>query len=312
MARQTINTGTAANDNTGDTLRAAGTKINANFSEIYTVLGGDADTLTTNMQFGNNSIVAEGTSADDYETTLTFTNPTADRTITFPDATGTALISGSQTGITTDFNTGRKIGRDTENLIDFATADNTITFRVMVARPAEGTNIIPEATLTLLTEENKKAKNLIEKYEIQNAQVRYVSLGDLNEELLKYKYGFLLRKDIKVNNVSTPTKMNSYLSSGVIPIYTDAIKDFLKHIDLNNFNIRLKSNNSIEEMANTILSFENNENDISEFNIKIKKLLLPYKTRGFATKINFMVSAWDFIDNSKSVIKLIQRVVKLS
>lgn len=137
-------------------------------------------------------------------------------------------------------------------------------------------NIIPEATLTLLTEENKKAKNLIEKYEIQNAQVRYVSLLDLNEELLKYKYGFLLRKDIKVNNVSTPTKMNSYLSSGVIPIYTDAIKDFLKHIDLNNFNIRLKSNNSIEEMANTILSFENNENDFSEFNIKIKKIFKSY------------------------------------
>ena len=70
--------------------------------------------------------------------------------------------------------------------------------------------------------------------------------------------------------------MNSYLSSGVIPIYTDAIKDFLKHIDLNNFNIRLKSNNSIEEMANTILSFENNENDISEFNIKIKKIFKSY------------------------------------
>ena len=39
MAKQTINTGAAANDNTGDTLRTAGTKINANFSEIYRILG---------------------------------------------------------------------------------------------------------------------------------------------------------------------------------------------------------------------------------------------------------------------------------
>ena len=53
MARQTINTGTVANDNTGDTMRNAGTKINANFSEIYTILGGDSVTPTTKMSFSN-------------------------------------------------------------------------------------------------------------------------------------------------------------------------------------------------------------------------------------------------------------------
>lgn len=137
-------------------------------------------------------------------------------------------------------------------------------------------NIIPEATLTLLTEENKKAQSLIKQHDIQNAQVRYVSLSDLNQELLKYKYGFLLRKDIKVNNVSTPTKMNSYLSSGIIPIYTDAIKDFIKHINLNNFNLRLKSNDSIEEMANTIINFENNVNEFTDLNIEIKKIFKSY------------------------------------
>ena len=42
MARQTINTGTIANDGTGDTLRTAGTKMNANFAELYSLLGGDA------------------------------------------------------------------------------------------------------------------------------------------------------------------------------------------------------------------------------------------------------------------------------
>lgn len=38
------------------------------------------------------------------------------------------LVAGAQTAITTDFNTGRKVGRDTQNLIDFTT-DNKITFR---------------------------------------------------------------------------------------------------------------------------------------------------------------------------------------
>lgn len=35
MTQQNINIGAAANDGTGDTLRAAGTKINANFTELY-------------------------------------------------------------------------------------------------------------------------------------------------------------------------------------------------------------------------------------------------------------------------------------
>jgi hypothetical protein len=44
------------------------------------------------------SITFEGSSADDNETTLQVTNPTADRTITLPDATGTvALLDASQT-----------------------------------------------------------------------------------------------------------------------------------------------------------------------------------------------------------------------
>ena len=137
-------------------------------------------------------------------------------------------------------------------------------------------NTIPEATLTLLTEEKIKAQALIKQYDIQNAKVRYVSLNNLNEELLKYKYGFLLRKDIKVNHVSTPTKMNSYLSSGVIPVYTDAIKDFLKHINLNNFNLRLKSSDSVEEMANTIISFENNERDFTDLDSHIKNIFNDY------------------------------------
>lgn len=38
MAQQIINIGAIANDNTGDTLRGAGQKINDNFTEIYAAL----------------------------------------------------------------------------------------------------------------------------------------------------------------------------------------------------------------------------------------------------------------------------------
>ena len=41
------------------------------------------------------TLTFEGSSADDYETSFTFTNPTADRSIAFPDASGTVVLTGT-------------------------------------------------------------------------------------------------------------------------------------------------------------------------------------------------------------------------
>lgn len=55
MAQQTINVGAAGNDGTGDALRTAGQKINANFTELYavTVALGTAATKNTGTSAGN-------------------------------------------------------------------------------------------------------------------------------------------------------------------------------------------------------------------------------------------------------------------
>ena len=53
-------------------------------------------TLTaTNLTLTDSSIVFEGATADAHETTLTVTDPTADRTITLPNETGTLITSAS-------------------------------------------------------------------------------------------------------------------------------------------------------------------------------------------------------------------------
>ena len=50
MTRQLINTGILPNDGQGDSLRDAGTKLNSNFSELYTALGnGTALTIVNNQ-----------------------------------------------------------------------------------------------------------------------------------------------------------------------------------------------------------------------------------------------------------------------
>ena len=53
-----------------------------------------------NLIVPGTSIIIEGATADEYETTLTVVDPTADRTITFPNATGTVITTGNLSDIT--------------------------------------------------------------------------------------------------------------------------------------------------------------------------------------------------------------------
>ena len=59
-----------------------------------TLIAGTADAANA-IKLENGSIVFEGSTANNFETTLALTDPTADRTITLPDATGTVVLLGS-------------------------------------------------------------------------------------------------------------------------------------------------------------------------------------------------------------------------
>ena len=67
--------------------------------ESITALNTDLTTISTdNHIFSGGSIIFEGDTDDSFETTLAVTDPTADRTITLPNATGTvSLITATET-----------------------------------------------------------------------------------------------------------------------------------------------------------------------------------------------------------------------
>ena len=67
--------------------------------ESITLLNTDLTTISTdNHIFSGGSIIFEGDTDDSFETTLAVTDPTADRTITLPNATGTvSLITATET-----------------------------------------------------------------------------------------------------------------------------------------------------------------------------------------------------------------------
>ena len=66
--------------------------------EAITALNTDITTISTDNHVFGGSIIFEGATDDSFETTLAVTDPTADRTITLPNATGTvSLIDATET-----------------------------------------------------------------------------------------------------------------------------------------------------------------------------------------------------------------------
>ena len=86
--------------NSSITLGATGASLGQTVSTISGLTSLTATTLVAgsganSILLASGSIQFEGSTANDFETSLTVTDPTADRTITFPDATGTVVLLGS-------------------------------------------------------------------------------------------------------------------------------------------------------------------------------------------------------------------------
>lgn len=111
------------NDNTNTISLGIDTDVIATTTYVDDAIGGLQNTVTSdyvliadvgnaggpakldadgNLLIPKSSIIIEGSAANDYETTITVTNPTADRTITFPDATGTVALTSDISELSQD------------------------------------------------------------------------------------------------------------------------------------------------------------------------------------------------------------------
>jgi hypothetical protein len=96
-------------------------------SEKLALAGG---TLTGNLNLGDGVVIVfEGATGDDYETTITVTDPTSDHTITFPDITGNVVTTGDTGTVTSTM------------ILDgtIANADISASAEIAVSKLANGT-----------------------------------------------------------------------------------------------------------------------------------------------------------------------------
>lgn len=85
---------------------------------------------------------------------------------------------------------------------------------------------IQDIELRIYTPDQEKARAIVKDRGIENATIGFVDNEHIPEVLSDVKFGFVIRDDNVVNNVATPTKLSTYLSCGVIPIYSRSLYDF--------------------------------------------------------------------------------------
>ena len=107
-----------------------------------------AVTATGAVFAGGSPLVFEGATDNGFETTFAITDPTADRTVTFQDASGTvAYLSDITGGGASEFST---VAVNTSVIFEGATADANETTLVAVDPTADRTVSLPNATDTLV------------------------------------------------------------------------------------------------------------------------------------------------------------------
>ena len=119
-------------------------------------------------------------------------------------------------------------------------------------------NKINDATLDIYTFDVETAIKITNKYGVVANHIERLTNDELSKRMKTIKYGFVIRKDNLVNNVATPTKLSTYLSSGVIPIFTQSICDFASLSSNMEYVVRISNefdDKPIIEMCNKKIDF---------------------------------------------------------
>ena len=111
---------------------------------------------------------------------------------------------------------------------------------------------IPNTMFKVLTFNVDEAKRILADKGVKNYSVACVPKEQVKQELLEATYGFILREDNMVNRVATPTKFSSYLASGVIPIFSDCLKDFSKASQGCEYVLSVQQNNDVDHIVDFV------------------------------------------------------------
>lgn len=132
----------------------------------------------------------------------------------------------------------------------------------------------------VLTFDEEKGKRILQEKGVKNYSVKRVPKEEVKKELLEANYGFIIREDSIVNRVATPTKFSSYLSSGVIPIFSKCLTDFTQE------SLKMKYALALDDEIDvtSLLRFVNQEVNKEEVSAEYERLFSEYYSPEHHTK----------------------------
>ena len=204
-----ISASSVASSSTLNTLR---TQFNNLVTDVAAIEGGSItyttlNTTTTNATTLNvkedGTIVFEGATDDAYETTLTVTDPTADRTITFPNETGTVFTSGGAIAL------GGNITK---------ASDLTVDVEGDISLDANGGDVYLKDNGTIYGTLTNNSGNLT----IKNSSAEVAAITIAGDEVVTLADDILIKDGGTIGNASVADVL-TLASTGIVTLKDDLI-----------------------------------------------------------------------------------------
>ena len=157
--------------------------------------------LTVTSSLSSVSFIFEGDTDDDFETTLTVTDPTADRTITLPNETGTVHTSGGDITLGGDISKASNLTFDVEGDISL---------------DANGGDIYLKDNGTIFATFSQNGGNLI----IKNSSAEEAAITIAGDEVVTFADDLVI-KDGGTIGVSSATTAITIAASGAVTLAGD-------------------------------------------------------------------------------------------
>ena len=155
---------------------------------------------------GNFTLVFEGATADDFETTLTVADPTADRTITLPDVTGTVVTTGDTGTVTNAMLAGSIANAKLVNPSVTLSGDNNSTTLELGSTLKIGSN---DAALTSNASTTSGVDQVMFSVNVDDSSIEIDSSNGLQVKALGVTQQMLTGSipDTKLNKITTANKV---------------------------------------------------------------------------------------------------------
>lgn len=100
----------------------------------------------------------------------------------------------------------------------------------------------------VLTLQVEEAKDMLRRAGAKNFEVKSVARDMVSQEIADCKFGFIIRDDIPVNHVATPTKLSNYLSNGVIPVFSSTLLSYRDLATEHDFLVTVDKENAVKQI----------------------------------------------------------------